>query len=196
MSFTRLCFGKNAFLHERLARALADCATVLDIGCGPDSPVRSTAAVDAHLPALRNARGCRVAAKAPHLPFRGRSFDAVVALDVIEHLERKQGEALLAEMERIARRRVVVFTPNGFVEQGARDGNPFQVHRSGWTAADFSRRGFRLVGINGVRGLRGEGADLRFRPRRLWRALSCVTQGLLWRFPSLCFQLLAVKDGA
>ncbi len=195
-AFSRLCFDKNAFLHDRLHRALAGCASVLDVGCGPDSPVPSTVAIDTHLPALRRARGVRVAARAPFLPFRGRTFDAVVALDVIEHLERRPGELLLEEMERVSRGRLVVFTPNGFLEQGARDGNPFQVHRSGWSAADFVRRGFRIAGINGMRGLRGEEADLRWRPRRLWRAISCVSQGMLWRFPTMCFQLFAVKDGA
>ncbi|MBI2901780.1 MAG: class I SAM-dependent methyltransferase [Planctomycetes bacterium] len=193
-SFTRLCFGKNAFLRDRLEKALRGCSTVLDVGCGPESPLRSTVAVDAHLPSLRRARGVRVAARAPRLPFRDGSFDAAVALDVVEHLDRRDGEVLLAELERVARRRVVVFTPNGFLEQGAREGNPFQVHRSGWTPADFARRGYRIVGVNGVKGLRGEGADLRWRPKPLWRALSCVTQGMLFRLPSACFQILCVKD--
>ncbi len=195
-SFTRLCFEKNAFLHERLDEALRSCGSVLDIGCGPESPVRSTVAMDAHLPSLRRSGGLRVAACAPRLPFRDRTFDAAVALDLIEHLDRARGDVLLAEMERVSRRRVIVFTPEGFLAQEARDGNPFQVHRSGWTTPDFARRGYRVTGVNGVKGLRGEAADLRWGPTRLWRTLSCLSQGMLYRFPSLCFQILCVKDVA
>lgn len=199
MSLAELCFGMNAFLHERIARALQGCDRVLDVGCGPKSILRGSVGMDAFLPSLRAGRPHHraiVAARAPDLPFRDGAFDAVVALDVIEHLERSQGERLIAEMERVSRDRVVIFTPNGFLPQGALDGNPFQVHRSGWSPEEFARRGYSIVGINGVRGLRGEGAELRWKPRTLWRSISCVTQGMLYRFPSLCFQILCVKHGA
>ena len=56
--------------------------------------------------------------------FPPTSFDVVVAVDVLEHLERTDGFDLLEAMEQLARQRVVVFTPNGFVAQGAREGNP------------------------------------------------------------------------
>lgn len=81
--------------------------------------------------------------------------DTVVALDVIEHMEREEGEAFLAAAVRKARHQVVVFTPLGFMPQdgtngpsGATDpwglqGQHWQAHRSGWTPADFP--GWRCV---------------------------------------------------
>ena len=40
-----------------------------------------------------------------------KSLDVVVSLDVIEHLEKKDGLRLISEMERVAREQVVIFTP-------------------------------------------------------------------------------------
>jgi hypothetical protein len=74
------------------------------------------------------------------------SVDSVFLLDVIEHLEREDGVALLRQCERIARRQIVVYTPLGFLrqeyEEGDTDawglhGGAWQRHRSGWLPADF-----------------------------------------------------------
>ena len=75
-----------------------------------------------------------------------RSADAVVALDFIEHLERRAGERFLEQSVRVARRQVVVFTPLGFYRQSYRNGETdrwgmqggrWQTHRSGWSPDDF-----------------------------------------------------------
>ena len=72
--------------------------------------------------------------------------DAIVMLDVIEHMEKAEGEAVL----RLAREKagkVVVLTPLGYREQryaeGARDawgmnGTFWQTHRSGWLPEEFA----------------------------------------------------------
>lgn len=80
-----------------------------------------------------------------------RSFDAVVAFDVIEHMTREDGGEMIAEMLRIAREQVVIFTPLGLMPQSGGDetdpwgmqGQHWQQHRSGWTPADFP--GWRCV---------------------------------------------------
>jgi hypothetical protein len=126
--------------------------------------------------------------------FEQASFDAVVAFDLIEHLDRDDGLSLLRLMERIARRRVVVFTPNGFLRQQGSADNPFQRHRSGWTAEDFVLRGYEVHGIHGLRILRGHKGSVRWRPRRLWGIVSDLTQPLVHRRPSLAFHLLCVKE--
>ena len=41
----------------------------------------------------------------------------MTALDVIEHLPKEGGLALLDELERVCRGQVVVLTPYGFMEQ-------------------------------------------------------------------------------
>jgi glycosyltransferase involved in cell wall biosynthesis len=81
----------------------------------------------------------------PLLP--DNSIDSVVALDVIEHLRRREGVRFLAEALRVARRQVIIFTPLGFYRQsyrkGQRDrwgmaGGHWQTHRSGWMPDDFA----------------------------------------------------------
>lgn len=87
--------------------------------------------------------------------FPDESFDAVILTDVIEHMSREDGFRTLQEAKRIARNRVHVFTPNGFMAQhvGAVDedewgfsGNELQTHLSGWTAEDF--KGWQTVICN------------------------------------------------
>lgn len=74
------------------------------------------------------------------------SFDSVFLLDVIEHLPKDQGLALIQDINRIARKQSVVFTPLGFEEQDCESeevdgwglsGTSMQHHRSGWLPDDF-----------------------------------------------------------
>jgi hypothetical protein len=123
-----------------------------------------------------------------------RSFDGVVAFDVLEHLEKREGLRLLDSMERIARKKVIVFTPNGFLEQPPSPTNPFQEHLSGWSVDDLARRGYVVTGFNGWKPLRGMYANVRWRPRSLWWRVSLVTQSFVRSRPRLAFQLLGIKD--
>jgi hypothetical protein len=75
-----------------------------------------------------------------------RSVDSVVALDLIEHMRRAEGERLLKHLVRVARQQAVVFTPLGFYRHSYRSGETdrwgmkggrWQTHRSGWTPDDF-----------------------------------------------------------
>ncbi len=133
-----------------LAREVVGCESVLDIGsglgayigCGP--PFR--AALDAHAPYLALVDAAiKLQGRAQDiLPrLRQRSFDAVICIDVIEHLDKAEGVALLAELARVAAKIVVVFTPLGFHPQEGDawglGGEHWQRHRSGWTEADFPR---------------------------------------------------------
>lgn len=120
--------------------------TVLDVGCGiqPQDLFRkaTTVHLDAHGPYLAKVKGIRVQMEA--LKFMravpDSSFEAVVALDFIEHLPRRQGIKFLREAQRLAPM-VVIFTPNGWMEQTGDNwnmgGELWQTHRSGWTVEDF-----------------------------------------------------------
>ncbi|MDF1549851.1 MAG: class I SAM-dependent methyltransferase [Bacteroidales bacterium] len=87
--------------------------------------------------------------------FKNNKFDAVVAFDLIEHLEKEDGYKLIEKMEKIAVKKVVILTPNGFIPQDAFDGNPFQKHLSGWQYEEMKELGFRITGVNGYHRLRG-----------------------------------------
>ena len=182
---------------------LASCESVLDVGCGkrsplPDVPGRyRSVGVDAHPPALEASRAAGLhddylEQDVRRLDVPDGSFDAVVMFDLIEHLEREDAVELLRRAERVARRVVVLTTPNGFVEQGGYDGNELQRHRSGWTVADLEREGFDVHGLNGFKPFRGPLAYPR-RPRFVTRPLSILSQPLVWERPEHAFELLAVK---
>jgi SAM-dependent methyltransferase len=78
---------------------------VLEIGPGlrPTAPVATSTFIDASAHALARlaARGGRTATAGGALPFPGGSFDAVLAFEVIEHVEDDTG--LLTEMGRVSR---------------------------------------------------------------------------------------------
>jgi len=80
-----------------------------------------------------------------HLRIGGQYVDALFLLDVIEHMEREEGEEVLRLAQKAAGQ-VIVFTPLGFYPQTYTEGEPdawglnggiWQTHRSGWTPEDF-----------------------------------------------------------
>jgi SAM-dependent methyltransferase len=191
-----------------IERAVGDAGSLLDVGCGTRSPVRSFSrrparlvGVEVHGPTAELARAdglydevVTADARALNMLFEPSSFDVILAADVLEHLEHDEGRTLLVAMEHVACKRVVVFTPNGFVPQSEREGNPFQIHRSGWTVGELRRLGYRTSGVHGLRFLRGEEAHIRWRPSRVWALVSDLTQPLTRSVPTLAYHLLAVKD--
>ena len=186
-----------------LRDALAGMGSVLDVGCGRDSVVRTVVppgtaltGVDILEQPCPTGYGRYVRGDIRDLDsfFPADSFDCVVALDVIEHLPKEDGYAFLSELERIARQRVVLFTPNGFLAQAPYDDNPFQEHLSGWEVEELIARGFEVLGVNGWRPLRGERANVRLRPVGFWSRVSTLSQPLVVRRPGLAFQLLGTKQ--
>ena len=200
-------FGVAMAEYERSLRAAcAGCDTLLDVGCGERSPLQSVArrmhhsvGLDAFEPAIETARALKIhddyvlgdARKLGDL-FEPKSFDCVAATDLIEHLDREEGLELLRAMESIARRRVVIFTPNGFLPQEPFGGNEFQRHRSGWSAREMRERGYKVIGINGWKPLRGERALVRA-PRFVFEPISFLSQCVIERRPEMAFQILCVK---
>ena len=55
-------------------------------------------------------------------------------------------------------------------------------------------RGYRVIGINGWKPLRGEFAAIRWRPERLWERLSLWSQRFTTADPTHAFQILCVKE--
>ncbi|MCP3144174.1 class I SAM-dependent methyltransferase [Pyxidicoccus sp. QH1ED-7-1] len=201
--------GEHEVFQRTLKEALVGtCDSVLDIGCGSRSPLHSfshllphTVGIDGHAASIERSRAAGIHREYHQMElmdagkrFGPKSFDAVIALDVIEHFEKPDGFKLLEMMESLARKRVIIFTPNGFLPQDEWDSNVHQVHRSGWEVYDFELRGYRVTGMSGLKPLRGDYALPRIRPLRLGSRLSILTEPLATRFPQYAFQLLAIRD--
>jgi SAM-dependent methyltransferase len=191
------------------ASEIAGFSTVLDLGCGRGDVLEAAGVtasskvtgVDGHDPSLIAAKssGYSQVVNSDIMSFlasqESDSFDVVVALDVVEHFEKEEGSALIEEATRVAGRKVIFMTPNGFQYQAPAPDNPYQEHLSGWTPQEFADLGFsRLIGINGIRPLRGEYSAPRIKPMKLGLLLSGLTNSYVRSRPDKAFQFIAVKD--
>ena len=193
--------------EQELEKALSGCESVLDVGCGSNSPLARvpktyiSVGVDLHKPSIAISKKRKIHdsyvvldIKMVGKQFPPKSFDAVLASDVLEHLTKKDGMQLLKSMERIARKRVIVFKPSGYLPQDVYENNPLQQHQSGWNAAELKKLGYVVTGMHGLKMLRGEHSAIKYKPRRLWVFLSDLSQRVVRHFPNAAFALLAVKQ--
>jgi len=79
-----------------------------------------------------------------YLPIRDKTFDIALCMNVLEHLQREEGFKLIADLELVTRRQIIVWVPIGLFEPGALDNNPWQAHRSAWSEDDLTRLGFTV----------------------------------------------------
>ena len=81
--------------------------------------------------------------------FQPKSFDLVLALDIIEHLEKKESLDMLRQCEVIAKKAVIIETPKGRIYQNlditGHGGHEWQTHRCGWEVKELQDLGFKTV---------------------------------------------------
>lgn len=134
--------------------------SILNLGCGQGRSMRQvnkchrwglTVGVDIFAPYLKECKkqmihNEHVCADIRKLPFRRKSFDIVLCMQVLEHLEKGDGENLIEAMEEIARSQVLISVPVGGFKFHGYDNNPYQEHRSSWTPGELRRRGYLVTG--------------------------------------------------
>ena len=84
--------------------------------------------------------------------FLNNSFDVVLCLDVIEHLEEFEGINLIEDAEDLATKMVIFYTPLKFDtnEKNVSNknlwsyGNKYNLHKSLWTPKTFTSRGYEV----------------------------------------------------
>lgn len=81
--------------------------------------------------------------------FIPKSFDIVIALDIVEHLEKEESLKMMAYCEQIARKAVIIETPEGYVPQNmdiqGHGADEWQTHRCGWEVEEFENMGYKVV---------------------------------------------------
>ncbi|MFX1387170.1 MAG: oligosaccharide flippase family protein, partial [Promethearchaeota archaeon] len=193
--------------NSELERAITGCKSILDVGCGSDSPIKQFSkklycvGVDMYEPWLDKAKKLKIHNEYYKMnvlkideKFEENSFDCVIALDLIEHLTKKEGIVLLEKMKKIAKKRVIIFTPNEFVSQRVIDDNPWEIHKSGWNVKEMKQRGYNVIGINGYKAILGEYGQIKYRPRFFWFIISKISQLFVRNYPKKAFQLLCIKE--
>ena len=190
-----------------LRKALNDCEGVLDVGCGKSMNLRwvgvkHSTGIDGYAPDLEEARRLKthdelILGDVQKLDnyFNPGQFDAVMALDVIEHLAKEDGLRLMQAMGKISRRKVIFFTPNGFLHQHRLEKDDLQEHLSGWEPAEMRKYGYDVIGLLGPKKLRGEYHGIKGRPRVFWGIVSLFGHFLWTRnHPEKAAAILCVKD--
>lgn len=146
--------------------------TILDLACGQGKPmqiikarmnVKKTVGVDLFKPYIEEAKKAHIHDQyilqdIRNVEFKPKSFDIVLASHVLEHLSRKDAWKVLKNMERIAKKQVIIATPIGEHYHPAEDGNILQIHHSAFYPKDFIEKGYNvrrygwnwLLGYNGM----------------------------------------------
>lgn len=154
---------KGNYKHSFLNSFIEDGDSVLDLMCGKGDSLCEVVgrvsfgiAVDIYKPYLDKIKWDKVTKEhSDSLKFlklqKDNSVDVIMCIDGIEHLEKDVGLELIQEMKRVAKKRIVIFTPDGLTENHPHDawnikgGDEFQEHKSGWSMEDFTPLGFELA---------------------------------------------------
>jgi SAM-dependent methyltransferase len=181
----------------------------LDIGCGKGEPMRFinrdkqfyAVGVDIFELYLRQCRHQNihndyVLCDVRRLPFREKSFNTVLCLEVLEHLERGDGQRLLQAIEKIARHQVIISTPAGTYKQEAYDDNPHQEHRYIWIPSEMKRFGYKVrgCGLRNIRGMSGIQSPLPKVLRPLVDIVWILAGPLVHFFPKLGGDMVCTKE--
>lgn len=136
----------------------SDIKTVLDLGCGQGKPmefinrrlkIKKSVGVDLFEPYIEEAKQKKIhdqylITDIRKVNFPDKSFDLVMASHVLEHMSRKDAWKVLENMERMAKKQVIMVTPIGEHYHQIEDGNIWQLHVSAFTPNDFEERGYAI----------------------------------------------------
>lgn len=105
--------------HKKIGSLIKNGETVLDVGgaAGHLSLFsKPSKIITANLAGMENSD---VIINGGRLPFKNNSFDVVCSIDVLEHLPKKNREEFIKELERVAKKKIILSFPIGTPEHEA-----------------------------------------------------------------------------
>lgn len=195
-----------------------DVKTVLDMGCGGGEFMRDISegkkwdivGVDLHESSLKKAKKTGLYSKliradVTKLPksITNSKYDVVFSSQVIEHLKKGDGKPAITRWSALAKKRLILSTPVGFIEFGPIEEevrresgkNPLQKHLSGWTPEEFEALGFIVWG-QGARFIYGPGGIARRFPTLMhfFAFFSMLFSPIAYFFPKTASNMIAIKE--
>ena len=190
-------------------------SSVLDVGCGDGFPMvgfrnlrrnpevaEYMVGADEYLKSLSKCKFLKlydehILCDASILPFREKSFDTVLCLNLVEHLKKKEGIMLINEVERIARKQVILYLPVGYLPQPHKDENIFLEHKSGWIPKEFENIGYNVRGFSGFIHFRNKRLKYyvsQYHLQYLHYFLLLLSQIIVYYIPGRAFEMLCQKN--
>lgn len=182
--------------------------SLLDVGCGDGRMIGAllknkevfTIGADIDAQSLRRCRerGTHdgyILCDVRRLPLKEKSFDIVLSVEVLEHLEKEDGQKSVKAWEETARRQVIITTPVGVCEVRANDGSPYDKHRASWYPAEFKELGYKVRG-HGLQQMYGDDGWFNRVPKILMPLvyiLSVLVGPLVYFLPRLAGRMVAIK---
>lgn len=199
-----------------LRRCMGNPKTILDIGCGDGTLMEvlsegrnwKVIGIDIYVKDVKKASRRKMYAQvyrgdlntvAKRLIREGKKYDLVFCSQVIEHIKKEKGEELLQLVDKLAKKRIYMGTPRGFMNQPEMflTENPHQIHLSGWVEEEFRKRGYKVYGT-GLGVLWSEnGLIHKFRNKYVYPVFfvaSFLASPLVYFFPSMAAGMLCIKD--
>ncbi len=133
--------------------------SILDIGCGQGFPMQmikmrmnvvKSVGVDlfksyVEIGKKLNIHDQYIISDVRKLKIKNRSFDVVLALQILEHLDKKDAWKLLDKIEKIAIKQVIIAAPIGKMYHPMEDNNRLQLHLSDFYPEEFEKRGYKIL---------------------------------------------------
>jgi ubiquinone/menaquinone biosynthesis C-methylase UbiE len=189
-------------LSQVLEKEIDNCESLLDIGCGKKSIVKNfkniyKVGVDANKEAIEISKKKGIHNKyilkdVTKLNLKEKSFDCVLALDLIEHLEKEKSLKLIKKIEKIAKKKLIILVPNGYIKQKHVQ-TEWDIHKSEWNYKEMKKLGFKVYGWNGLKFLRKEHAEVKIKPKIFGSLLCDISQKIVYKHPKYAFHLLCIK---
>lgn len=186
--------------------------SILDLGCGQGKPmemvklrmsVTKSVGVDLFKPYIEYAKSHKfhdeyLMKDIRKVNFKDKSFDVVMASHVLEHMPEDDAWKVLKNMERMAKKQVIIATPIGEHYHPAEDGNIWQLHKSAFTPEEFEKRGYKIKKYGWKWLLGDKGIVHKVQNdfvRKLFYTLNILATPIYYIFQSTCdYVFVAYKD--